>query len=124
MNWNYITLVHQKVSTGPPSLNRGINLSCDSRTTIKKSRERESSLLDADGKLCEGLSWLVLGDFRRDGFADFPICRAQWVTVVPEQSTSGESGISFSFMPTVKITSPTWRQIEDKLAEMLLSEEG
>ncbi len=38
---------------------------------------------------------------------------AQWLTVVPEQRIIRESGISFSFTPTVRVIWLTWRQIEE-----------
>lgn len=54
MHYNYIRLVHQKLSIGSP--NRGINLSHDSHTTIETV---EGAVLAADVRFCEGLSWLV-----------------------------------------------------------------
>lgn len=111
MQRNYIRLVHQKLSTGPPPLYEGYK--SESWFTPQNKNSRGSSLA-ADVGFCEGLSWLVFGAFGRERFADFFIYRDQWLTVVPEQRIIGECGIFFLFHSHCKNnltnSESNWRQ--------------
>lgn len=106
MHWNYITLLHQNPCTGPPPLNWGIKLSCDSPAAVKKIKRELST--GCWCSLCEGLLWLVSELWWGSTLQIFFL---HLQSSVAEQRIIRVSEISATLSTTVVVNWLTWRKM-------------